>query len=68
MLIKSGRVAPPVPVADPQARAIAMQRRLYVKICMRCGAKNSWKATRCRRCGRKGTLRPKNRELGPKKA
>ncbi|MCI4460921.1 MAG: 50S ribosomal protein L40e [Nitrososphaeria archaeon] len=57
-----------MPVADPQARALAMQRRLYVKICMKCGAKNSWKATRCRRCGRSDTLRPKNRELGPKKA
>ncbi|MFP3282610.1 MAG: 50S ribosomal protein L40e [Nitrososphaeria archaeon] len=57
-----------MPVADPQARAIAMRKHLYVKICMKCGAKNSWKATRCRRCGRSDTLRPKNRELGPKKA
>lgn len=56
-----------MPVVDPTKRLIAMQRRLYFKICMYCGAKNSIDAERCRRCRRKDSLRLKNREIGPKK-
>jgi len=37
-------------------------RRLFgVKICMRCNARNPWKALRCRKCGYSG-LRPKAKE------
>jgi len=40
----------------------AAERRLFnVKICMRCNARNPWKATKCRKCGY-GGLRPKSRE------
>jgi large subunit ribosomal protein L40e len=56
-----------MPIADPEVRAIAMRRRLYYKICMHCGARNPWRATRCRKCKRSDSLRPKKRELGPKK-
>lgn len=38
------------------------ERRLFnVKICMRCNAKNPWKALKCRKCGY-GGLRPKAKE------
>ena len=39
----------------------AEERLLRVKICMKCNARNAWRATRCRKCGYKG-LRPKNME------
>ena len=32
-----------------------------MRICMRCNARNAWKATKCRKCGY-GNLRPKARE------
>ncbi len=38
------------------------ERRLFkVKICMKCNARNPWKATKCRKCGY-GGLRSKSRE------
>lgn len=40
----------------------AEARLLWVKICMRCNARNALRAERCRKCGYKG-LRPKRREL-----
>ncbi len=55
-----------MPIADPQKRQLAVQRRLMVKICMKCGARNPITATRCRKCG-STALRLKNRELGAKK-
>ncbi|MCD6461806.1 MAG: 50S ribosomal protein L40e [Thermoplasmata archaeon] len=36
-------------------------RLLHKKICMKCNARNGWRATRCRRCGSKH-LRPKARD------
>ncbi|MBI4362163.1 MAG: 50S ribosomal protein L40e [Euryarchaeota archaeon] len=42
----------------PEAEA----RLLRLQICMNCNARNSQRATRCRKCGYKG-LRPKSREL-----
>ncbi len=39
----------------------AEERLLNVKICMKCGARNAPRATRCRKCGYEG-LRPKSKE------
>ena len=39
----------------------AMKRLFMKKICMRCNARNPWRATKCRKCGYKG-LRPKAKE------
>jgi len=55
-----------MPIADPVKRQIAVQRKLMHKICMKCGAKNSISAVKCRKCGSKA-LRLQNRELGAKK-
>ncbi|MCL4344861.1 MAG: 50S ribosomal protein L40e [Candidatus Thermoplasmatota archaeon] len=41
--------------------AESIERRLNKKICMRCDARNSVKATRCRKCGYTG-LRMKAKE------
>ncbi|MGA1975431.1 MAG: 50S ribosomal protein L40e [Conexivisphaerales archaeon] len=56
-----------MPIADSGKKAIAMERRLYFKICMSCGSKNPIDAVRCRKCKRSNTLRVKNRTTGPKK-
>ncbi|MBU7023664.1 MAG: 50S ribosomal protein L40e [Theionarchaea archaeon] len=38
------------------------QKRLFnVKICMKCNARNAWRAKRCRKCGY-DKLRPKAKE------
>ncbi|MEM3087114.1 MAG: 50S ribosomal protein L40e [Halobacteria archaeon] len=42
----------------PEAEA----RRLRLQICMKCNARNSLRAKRCRKCNYAG-LRPKAREL-----
>ena len=47
-------------------RELAKQYRLYYKVCRRCGAKNSPRATKCRRCKSKN-LRWKKRALGMKR-
>ncbi len=39
----------------------AEERLFKAQICMRCNARNSQKATNCRKCGY-GNLRPKARE------
>lgn len=40
----------------------AADKRLFgVKICMKCNARNAWKADKCRKCGYSG-LRPKAKE------
>lgn len=46
---------------DPEIRAIVEKRRLNMKICMRCYARNPIKADQCRRCHYKG-LRAKAKE------
>ncbi|MEM0075517.1 MAG: 50S ribosomal protein L40e [Conexivisphaerales archaeon] len=56
-----------MPIADAAKKQLAMERRLFFKICMNCGAKNPYSAKRCRKCGRSDTLRLKNRQTGPKK-
>jgi large subunit ribosomal protein L40e len=56
-----------LPIADSTKKAIAMERRLYFKICMSCGSKNPIDAVRCRKCKRSDSLRVKNRTTGPKK-
>jgi large subunit ribosomal protein L40e len=55
-----------MPIADAVKKQMAQKRRLFFKICMRCGGKNSIEAARCRSC-RSGDLRLKNRALGVKK-
>ncbi|MBU7026010.1 MAG: 50S ribosomal protein L40e [Theionarchaea archaeon] len=42
---------------SPEART----RLFNVKICMKCNARNPWRAKRCRKCGHTG-LRPKAKE------
>ena len=55
-----------MPITDTLKKQIAQRRRLFLKICMNCGARNSINAEKCRRCRGKD-LRLKNRTLGPKK-
>ena len=55
-----------MPITDVEKKQIAQKRRLFFKICMRCGAKNSIEAARCRGC-RSDDLRLKNRSVGVKK-
>ena len=55
-----------MPVADPLKKQIAQRARLYMKICISCGARLDISATRCRKC-KSTTLRQKNRALGIKK-
>ncbi|MCS7386947.1 MAG: 50S ribosomal protein L40e [archaeon GB-1867-005] len=50
-----------MPIHDPEKLKIAQQRRLFVKICRRCGARNAPSAEKCRRC-RSKNLRWKRRE------
>jgi len=39
-----------LPIIDPFKKAIAQKRRLFVKICRECGARNAATATKCRKC------------------
>ncbi|MBM3897433.1 MAG: 50S ribosomal protein L40e [Thaumarchaeota archaeon] len=55
-----------MPIADAAKKQIAQKRRLFFKVCMRCGRKNSIEALRCRDC-HSDDLRLKNRQLGVKK-
>ena len=56
-----------MPITDMEKKQIAQRRRLFFKICMRCGAKNPITATRCRKCHSSKDLRLKRRSLGAKK-
>lgn len=56
-----------MPITDPVLLQIAQKRRLYSKICRKCGAKNSIVAVKCRRC-RSTNLRLKKRERKAKRA
>jgi large subunit ribosomal protein L40e len=51
-----------LPITDPIKKAIAQKRRLFVKICRDCGARNAASAVKCRKCRRKN-LRWKKREI-----
>ncbi|HJT48723.1 MAG TPA: 50S ribosomal protein L40e [Nitrososphaeraceae archaeon] len=55
-----------MPITDTVKKQIAQQRRLYFKICFKCGAKNPISSERCRKC-RSNHMRLKNRTLGVKK-
>ncbi len=55
-----------MPITDTFKKQLAQQRRLFFKICLKCGAKNPLAASRCRKC-RWDQLRLKNRTLGVKK-
>lgn len=55
-----------MPITDIPKKQIAQKKKLFIKICMKCGARNSLPATRCRKC-RSQDLRLKNRSLGAKK-
>jgi large subunit ribosomal protein L40e len=55
-----------MPITDVVKKQIAQQRRLFKKVCMKCGVTNNIVATRCRKC-RSSSLRLKNRQLGLKK-
>ncbi|MER3407280.1 MAG: 50S ribosomal protein L40e [Nitrososphaera sp.] len=55
-----------MPIADAAKKQIAQHRRLYFKICFRCGGKNPISALRCRKC-HSDQMRLKNRTLGAKK-
>lgn len=50
-----------MPITDPIKRSIAQRRRLYLKICRDCGARNAPTAEKCRKCRGKN-LRWKRRE------
>ncbi|MEM1533275.1 MAG: 50S ribosomal protein L40e [Desulfurococcaceae archaeon] len=52
---------------DPVKRKIVLQRVLNKLICRKCGAINSPRAEKCRRCGSRN-LRPKKAELRGKGA
>lgn len=51
-----------MPIVDPIKKTIAQKRRLYMKICMKCGVRNAATALKCRKC-RSKSLRWKKREL-----
>jgi large subunit ribosomal protein L40e len=61
-----GTLAQRVPIADVVKKQIAQRRRLFFKVCLRCGTRNPLAASRCRKC-RSEDLRLKNRALGVKK-
>ncbi|GBC68729.1 hypothetical protein HRbin01_00414 [archaeon HR01] len=51
-----------MPIRDPTLIKIAQTRRLFVKICRECGARNARTAEKCRKC-RSYNLRWKRREI-----
>lgn len=55
-----------MPIADVTKKQIAQKRRLFLKVCLRCGARNALQAERCRKC-HASVLRLKNRSVGLKK-
>jgi len=38
-----------MPIRDPVKKTIAQNRRLFIKICRKCGARNSPRAEKCRK-------------------
>ena len=55
-----------MPITDTIKKQIAQQRRLFYKICFKCGGRNPISATRCRKCHSQN-MRLKNRATGSKK-
>ncbi|QQG49123.1 MAG: 50S ribosomal protein L40e [archaeon] len=55
-----------MPIADAAKKQIAQKRRLFLQVCLRCGARNPLQADRCRKC-KSSDLRLKNRSVGLKK-
>ncbi|MDQ4072765.1 MAG: 50S ribosomal protein L40e [Thermoproteota archaeon] len=55
-----------MPITDVVKKQIAQKRRLFFKICFKCGAKNPIGGDRCRKC-HGSQMRLKNRTLGAKK-
>ena len=55
-----------MPITDAAKKHIAQQRKLFFKICFKCGGKNPISASRCRKC-HGSQMRLKNRTLGAKK-
>jgi len=55
-----------LPITDVTKKQIAQKRRLFLKVCLRCGARNPLDAERCRKC-KTSDLRLKNRSVGVKK-
>ncbi|MGD1835409.1 MAG: 50S ribosomal protein L40e [Nitrososphaeraceae archaeon] len=55
-----------MPITDATKKQIAQKRRLFFKICFKCGARNPISSNRCRKC-RNGQMRLKNRNIGAKK-
>jgi large subunit ribosomal protein L40e len=51
-----------MPLPSPEKIQLAQKYLLFVKICRECGARNSIKAEKCRKCRRKN-LRLKRREV-----
>ena len=54
-----------MPITDVYKKRIAQEKRLYLKICRDCGARNSMNSLKCRKCRGKN-LRPKKRVIGAK--
>jgi len=50
-----------LPITDPLKRSIAQKKRLYMKVCRECGARNAPTAKKCRKC-RSPNIRWKRRE------
>jgi large subunit ribosomal protein L40e len=55
-----------MPISDATKKQIAQKRRLFLQVCLRCGARNPLEAERCRKC-KSSDLRLKNRSVGLKK-
>ncbi|WP_455277668.1 50S ribosomal protein L40e [[Eubacterium] cellulosolvens] len=54
-----------MPITDVVKKQLAQKRRLFYKLCRKCGVRNAASAVRCRRC-HGSNLRWKKRELGTK--
>jgi large subunit ribosomal protein L40e len=57
-----------MPLTDPELLKIVEERVLRKQVCRKCGALNSPRAVKCRRCKSKDTLRPKKILKGGPKA
>ena len=55
-----------MPITDIPKKQLAQRKKLFLKICLKCGSRNPLPATRCRKC-KSEDLRLKNRTLGTKK-
>jgi len=53
-------------ITDATKKQIAQHRRLFYKICFKCGGRNPISSERCRKCHSQ-KMRLKNRNIGAKK-